>query len=340
MDVLVFGGTQFVGRYLTGELFDRGHDVTLYNRGETNPDLFPEADHVRGDRTVAADLQRLGDGPWDVVVDAIAYDPDHVRQSTDYLVDRADWYVLISSVAAYEPRTEPGIEEDAPVQTDPPGEGDREVEWWHTEYARNKVACEEIVRETFGEDGTLVIRPGMLFGPHDPVGYFTHWVGRLRHGGDVLVPDARDQPVQLLDARDLGTFVAELVDRDVRETVTAVGPAESLTFGEIVETVRDAVPGDATLHWVPEEWLLEQDVTPAFEQLPFWLPDPEVTGYCGMSDARARSYGLTTRPFAETVADVVAWYERVHGSRPEWTPRDGALDRDREHELLSAHRDT
>lgn len=133
MDILVIGCTRFVGRHLADELLGRGHDLTFFHRGETNPDLYPAVDRVLGDR--GTDLERLGDRTWDGVVDTCGYTPEHVERSVEYLADRTDLYVFVSSAAVYEPTAEPGIDDTAPLQTAPPtGDG---VEWWHTEYARN-----------------------------------------------------------------------------------------------------------------------------------------------------------------------------------------------------------
>lgn len=181
----------------------------------------------------------------------------------------------------------------------------------------------------------------MLAGPHDPVNYFTYWVARLHRGGDVLVPDVRDQPLQLLDARDLASFTADLIDRSVAGAFTVTGPASQLNVGTFVETIREHVGPDATVLWVDEAWLLEQDVHPTWERLPYWLPGDAVEGYCRMSTAKARDHGLSVRPLAETVVDVRDWYEEsVLGERDEWVdgvPPDRGLAPDEEADLLAAH---
>lgn len=337
MQVLVIGGTRYVGRHLAGALLELDHDLTFFHRGETNPDLFPEVDRVFGDRET--DLDRLGDRTWDVVIDTCGYTPEHVDLAVEYLRDRADRYVFISSAAVYEPTSEPRIDETAAVQTEPPaGDG---VEWWHTEYARHKVACEAIVLDAFGESNSLVIRPGMVIGPHDPVGYFTYWAVRLWRGGDVLVPDVRDQPLQFIDVRDLAAFTSEMVDRSVNDVFTVDGPAEPLTFGAAIETLRDQFRRESTLHWVETEWLLDHDVTPPWEKLPYWLPGDAAEGYCRKSTEKARRHGLESRPLAETAADVIDWYRREDvGEREGWDdglPPDRGLGPDEEAELLAAY---
>lgn len=315
MDVLIIGGTRFVGRHLAAELLARNHDLTFFHRGQTNPDLFPEVDRVLGDRTT--DLANLGDRTWDVVIDTCGYDPDHVDCSVEYLGDRADRYVFISSGAVYEPTSRPGLDETAAVQTDVPSED--EVEWWHTEYARNKVECEEIVLDAFGESDAPVIRPGMVMGPYDPMNYFTYWVLRMDRGGDILAPAVGYQPLQFIDARDLGGFIGALVDRDVSGVFTVDGPAEPLTVGSFLETLQRHLDSESSIHWVAAEWLLAQDLGTPWEVLPYWLPGAAAEGYCRMSNTKAMDHGLTFRPLTESAADVLDWYEREGlGEREEW----------------------
>lgn len=316
MEILVIGGTRFVGRHLATALLARDHDLTFFHRGQTNPDLFPEVDRVLGDRTT--DLHRLGDDPWDVVIDTCGYTPAHVETAVEYLSPRADRYVFISSAAVYEPTTEPGIDETAAVQTDVPTSD--EVDWWHSEYARNKVACEAIVRDAFDESNALVVRPGMIMGPHDPVNFFTYWVLRLHRGGDVLVPAIRDQPLQFIDARDLGRFTAEAVDRSLAGAFTVDGPADPLTVSTFLETLQEHFGRESTLHWVDQEWLRGRDLGTPWEVFPYWLPGEEAEGYCRMSTRKAVRHGLTVRPVTESAADVLDWYERDRlGTREEWS---------------------
>lgn len=339
MDILVIGGTRFVGRHLAEDLLSRGHDLTFFHRGETNPGLFPAVDRVFGDRET--DLENLGDRTWDVVIDTCGYTPEHVERSVDYLVDRTDRYVFISSAAVYEPTAQHGIDEDAAVQTEPPTSN--EVEWWHTEYARNKVQCEAIVSDAFDDSNALVIRPGMLMGPHDPVNYFTYWAVRMHRGGDVVAPDVRDQPLQFIDARDLAAFTSDVIDRSISGVFTVDGPGEQLTFASFLETLRDCVGIDANIHWIDEEWLVAHDVHPPWERLPYWLPGQASEGYCRMSIAKAKNHGLSFRPLAESAADVLEWYDRdVRGERDEWVdglPPNRGLRPAEESELLAAYRE-
>lgn len=337
MDILVIGGTRFVGRHLVEVLLGRDHDLTLFHRGETNVDLFPRTDRILGDRTT--DLDAIGDRTWDIVIDTCGYTPEHVEPSTEYLQNRTDRYVFISSAAVYEPSAEPGIDEASPVQSGaPPSDA---VEWWHTEYARNKVECEAIVLDRFGESAALIIRPGMVMGPYDPLNFFTYWVLRMHRGGDVIAPPVGDQALQFIDARDLASFTADMVDRVVADVFTVDGPEDPLTVRSFLKRLRNHFGGDATLHWLEEDWLAARDVGTPWEALPYWLPGDAAEGYCRMDNSKAIAHGLTFRPTTESADDVLDWYEREglaeHDDWAHGLPPDRGLSPDREFELLAKY---
>lgn len=314
MQVLVIGGTRYVGRFIVAELLDRGHDVTLFHRGETNVDLFPGLERVLGDRVT--DIGRLGERTWDVVIDTCGYEPAGIAPAVAHLADRTERYVFVSSVAVHEPTSRPGITEDSPLQHDP--EPDDPVVWWHDDYARDKVACEELVRETFGPDRTVVLRPGMLVGPHDPVWYLPTLVARFRHGGRVLVPAVGDQPVQVLDCRDLAAFTGRLVDAGTVGTFLVDG--HPVTHGEILTQVAAAVGTPVDVVAADEPWLLARsEVDEPWFRFPYWLPGDAAIGYGGIDVSKALGEGLTLRPLATTVQDVTAWYDGAgFAGREDW----------------------
>lgn len=310
----MIGGTRYVGRFIVRELLDRGHDVTLFHRGRTNTELFADLDRVLGDRVT--DIGRLGDRDWDVVIDTCGYEPGEVAPAVEHLADRTERYVFISSVAVHEPTSHPGITEDSPVQRDP--EPDDPVAWWHDAYARDKVACEDLVLATFGPERTLVLRPGMLVGPHDPIWYLPTLVARFRRGGRVLVPAVADQPVQVLDCRDLADFTGRLVDAGTVGTFLVDGPP--VTHGEILQGVAAAVGTPVEVVAVDEQWLLARpEVDEPWEQFPYWLPGDEALGYGGIDVSRALGHGLSPRPLASTVQDVAVWYDAGgFAAREDW----------------------
>ena len=239
----------------------------------------------------------------------------------------------------YEPTSQLGIDETAAIQTDVPTSN--EVEWWHTDYARNKVECEELVLDAFGESNALIIRPGMVMGPYDPVNFFTYWVLRMYRGDDIIAPAIGDQPLQFIDARDLGEFTSELIDRSPSGVFTVDGPAEPLTVATFLETLQNNLESESTIHWIEEEWLLAHDLGTPWEVLPYWLPGDAAEGYCRMSNTKAMNHGLTFRSFTESADDVLDWHDREElNEREEWShglPPNRGLSPAKETEMLEEY---
>jgi 2'-hydroxyisoflavone reductase len=320
MRLLVLGGTQFLGRHVVEAALERGHAVTLFNRGQTRPELFPGVERLVGDRD--GDLAALEQGAWDAVVDTSGYVPRVVRQSAELLEPRVRRYLFVSSISVYADVSEPGVDEDAPVAQ---LEEDTE-EHRGPAYGALKALGEDVVREVYGERATIV-RPGLIVGPWDPTGRFTYWPVRIAAGGDVLAPEPRDAAVQVIDGRDLAEFLVRLLEEDVAGTFNATGPEEPLTL----EQVLTACPGEARLVWTPGEWLIEQGVQPWME-LPLWLGnDPEYAGFARVDVSRALQAGLTFRPLERTIVDTLAWQRS--GEAPIDPP--AGLEREREQELLA-----
>lgn len=326
MRILVIGGTKFVGRAIVETALERGHDVSMLNRGQTNPDLFPSVERFTGDRETQLDV--LGNGKWDAVIDTCGYVPRVVRLSAEYLKDRIKTYCFISTISVYDAPNTPFYEnEDAPLGT-MPDETTEEITG--ETYGPLKVLCENVVNELYG-DNALNIRPGLINGPHDPTNRFTYWVTRLARGGDVLVPAPRNQPVQVIDARDLAAFTITLLENDTHGTFHATGPDGGVTFAHVIGEIQRQVGNEANLIYVPEKFLLEQEVGPWVE-LPLWMPD-EGGGYRIMSldIRRALDAGLTLRPLAETIRDTLDWAES-----PDYVQGNAGLAPEREKELLEA----
>ena len=293
MRLLLLGGTKFLGRHAVAHALEQGHDVTTFTRGRTNPDLFPEAEHLTGDRD--GELDALHGRSWDGVIDTSGYVPDVVRQSAELLRDAAARYVFVSTISVY---------------------GDPEEE-----YGANKLACERVVEEVYGDRSTRV-RAGLIVGPYDPTDRFTYWPRRLAAGGDVLAPGDPAQPVQLVDGRDLAAWLVQLALHGPGGTFDATSP--QTTLGAVLERLR----GDANLVWVDGQQVLDAGVEPWLE-LPLWLPED---GWPLMerdvSDAVAA--GLTFRALEETARDTYAWDRAAPGERP-------TLTREKEAEILRLH---
>jgi 2'-hydroxyisoflavone reductase len=206
MDLLVLGGTRFLGRHLVEEALGRGHQVTLFNRGESNPGLFPEVEELRGER--GGDLSPLRGRRWDAAIDTSGYLPREVRRSAEILAGSAGHYTFVSSISVYEDFARTGIDEDAPV-LEPPDPEPVELDW--ELYGGLKVGCERAV-EAAMPGRALVVRPGMIVGPHDYTDRFPYWRRRVAEGGDVLAPGDPERQVQLIDARDLAGWMLRMAE--------------------------------------------------------------------------------------------------------------------------------
>jgi len=333
--LLILGGTKFLGRAASEAALARGHELTLFNRGATNPDLFPEAEKLRGDRD--GDLRALEGGSWDAVIDPCGYVPRVVRASAELLSGAGvAHYVFISSISAYSelPRD---YDESAPLDEleDPASE---EV---MRDYGPLKVACERVVEEVFPGRSSL-IRAGLIVGPHDPTDRFTYWPARLARGGDVLAPGSPDQPWQFVDARDLGAWLVRLCEERTPGAFNATGPVGGTTAGEVLETCRRVAASDAELTWVDDSFLLAHEVGEWME-LPLWVAQEGENATLHTADvSRAVAAGLATRPVEETVRDTLAWAAsrdgRGEGTVAMGTAEGVGLDPEKERRLLAEWR--
>ncbi len=322
MRLLVLGGTAFLGRHTVEAALARGEEVTIFTRGRTNPELFPEAEHLVGDRD--GDLDALSGRTWDGVVDTSGYVPRVLRQSAELLRGAVGRYVFVSSISVYAGFSRP-FDEESPlaVLDDPFNES---VE---SDYGALKAACEQVVEEVFAARGASV-RAGLLVGPYDPTDRFTYWPRRLAEGGDVLAPGDPAAPVQLVDARDLGAWLVELAEHGPGGVFNATGPAEPLTLGELLERANAAVGSDARLVWTDAQRILDADVQPWME-LPLWVPGDDWAGFMRAGTGRALAAGLRFRPLEETVRDTLAWSREAGEQRP-------TLTREKERAILAAGR--
>lgn len=323
MKLLVIGGTRFLGRHFVEATLERGHTLTLFNRGRTSPELFPGVERIAGDRD--GGLGALAGRTWDAVLDPSGYFPRVVGAAAAALAGRTGFYAFVSSISAYASPLVPGADESAPLAT----LADPNVEEITGEtYGGLKAACEREVTRVFGER-SLVIRPGLIVGPHDSTDRFPYWPRRLSRGGEVLAPANPGQPVQIIDARDLAGWLLTLIERGTGGTFNATGPAEPMTFGDVLERIRAALGAVATIRWVEGSFLLERGVQP-WTELPLWVP-PEDAGHDEVSNQRAIAAGLAFRPLAETARDTLAW---DLARPPEARASSPALRPEREAELL------
>jgi len=296
MDLLILGGTRFLGRHLVEVALERGHRVTLFNRGESNPGLFSEVEELRGER--GGDLSPLRGRRWDAAIDTSGYLPREARASAKLLADSVGHYTFVSSISAYEDFARTGIDEDAPV-LDPPDREPEEMSW--ELYGGLKVGCERAVEAAL-PGRALVVRPGMIVGPHDYTNRFPYWRRRVAEGGDVLAPGDPEQQAQLIDARDLAGWMVRMAEEGRTGVFNAAGPEYELTIRGMLEGIREATGSDARFVWASEEFLLDAGVEP-WEEMPFWVPK-EMAGVLSVDVGRAVGAGLVFRPLGETVRDV------------------------------------
>jgi 2'-hydroxyisoflavone reductase len=324
MRVLILGGTVFLGRHLVEAAQARGHQVTLFNRGQHNADLFPEVEKLRGDRDGGLDVLR--GRRWDAAVDTCGYVPRLVRDATTVLADAVDHYTFISSISVFRDFKVVGMDESAPVATldDPTVE-----EVTGEAYGALKALCEQAA-EVAMPGRVLVVRPGLIVGPHDPTDRFTYWPARVAAGGEVLAPGSPDWPVQFIDVRDLAEWTIRLIESRATGIYNATGPDYRLGMGPFLEACIAVSGANARLTWVGEEYLLGAGVAP-WSDLPLWVPEGEdYAGFARVDCGKAIAAGLTFRPLAQTIRDTLAW----DAARPHDDPPRAGISREREAELL------
>jgi 2'-hydroxyisoflavone reductase len=330
MKLLILGGTMFLGRHLVPAALARGHQITLFNRGKTNPDLYPEVEKIHGDRKVS--LEPLAGRRFDAVIDTCGYVPRVAGMAAHALSGSVDHYTFISSISVYADVRTRGQDEDAPlaVLTD---EATEEVTG--ETYGGLKALCERAVSAAM-PGRTLVIRPGLISGPHDPTDRFTYWPVRVARGGEVLAPGPPDASTQHIDVRDLAEWTIRAIESRSIGVFNATGPDYPLTWKEILDTCRRVSGSDATFTWVSAEFLAERGVAP-WSEIPLWV-QAEDQGMLDVNVRRAIAAGLTFRPLAVTVKDTLDWHATRPAPAGAAKPLRSGLAPEREAEVLAAWR--
>lgn len=302
--ILILGGTGFLGPHLVEAARPRGHMVTLFNRGKTNPGRFTDLEQLHGDRD--GDLKSLEGRKWDAVIDTSGYVPRIVRQSAELLAQNVAQYVFISTISVYGDSRAPGMDESAPTEKLPAGEEkSEEVKKY---YGALKALCEQTVSQVYGARATN-IRPGLIVGPGDPTDRFTYWPVRIDRGGEAMAPGDGNDPVQLIDGRDLALWTVKCVEEGHFGTFNGVGPAEKMVMKQLVDACVKASATPATITWVPWTFLEKKEVSP-WQDMPVWIPTQgEGAGFGQLSNKAALSRGLAFRPTDETVRDTLAWWK-------------------------------
>jgi 2'-hydroxyisoflavone reductase len=332
LQILVLGGTGFLGPHFVEAARAKGHKLTLFNRGKTNPtrfsgEAFKDIEQLHGDRKT--DMKALqGKRRWDAVLDTSAYIPADVTRSTRLLAKRVDQYLLVSTISVYAKMDKPGQDESAPLA---PLADPNLPEVTVESYGGLKALCEQAAEKEMPGRVT-VVRPGLIVGPGDNTDRFTYWPARADRGGEILAPGSAADPTQFIDVRDLAAFLLHLLEQQTYGTFNADAPAGTLTMGELLAASQRAAGTKSTVTWVPAEFLEAQQVS-AWQDMPVWIPPQgEYAGFGRLDTHKAQSAGLTYRPLDVTVADTLAYWRTLPAERRA-KPRAG-LSPQREAEVL------
>lgn len=299
--ILILGGTGFTGPYQVRYAVERGHSVTVFNRGRRQAELPASVEHLTGDRN--GQLDALKGKTWDVVIDVPSTYPRWVRDAATLLKDSAKQYVFISTISVYADTSKPGINESSPLATMP----DPTVEEMR-HYGAMKALAEAEAEKAF-PGRTTVIRPGLIVGPGDMSDRFSYWPVRIDRGGEILAPGDGTDPVQIIDARDLAEFIIRMAEQGATGIYNATGPRTPLTMAEMLYGIRAVTTSDVKWTWVPADFLREQKVSP-WGDMPVWVPGSgDTAGFARVDISKAVAKGLTFRPLADTAEATLAWYK-------------------------------
>lgn len=322
--MLILGGTGFLGPYLVESALKAGYEVTLFNRGKSDPGLFPELETLIGDRE-KGELDALKDRKWDVAIDTWSFGPNVIEDASAILKDNVGHYTFISTISVYSDNSIVNMDESGPLATIP--EGEKDIYQWKY-YGPLKVLDEQAAEKAF-PGRTLVVRPGLIVGPRDRSDRFTYWPVRIERGGEVLAPGNPSDPVQYIDVRDLAEFTIHAIDERLTGPFNATGPVSATAIAELLYGCKAVTGGDATFTWVNAEFL-EQEGVRAWMDMPVWVPPVgDGAGFATINCRKAIEAGMTTRPLAETVEATLEWWHGLsegarNGLAPdtEWNVRE------------------
>lgn len=328
LKILVLGGTGLIGPPMVERAIARGHEVTLFNRGKTNADLFTELEKLQGDRNddLASLVAQVDAGRrWDAVVDNTASIPRWVTQSAGLLSKAADYYLYTSSISAYADSSTPDADETAPVGTITPEDEAKVMtpkDITGENYGPLKARCEAEARKAFGDDRTCVVRPGLIVGPGDYSDRFTYWPVRVSRGGEVMAPGNPTDPVQFIDGRDLGEWYIRLVEAGTTGTFNGVGPRSPMSIAGMLYGIRATVDNDISFTWVPADFLAKHEVQ-EWMHMTVWVPPTgEYAGFSSTNIDRAIAAGLTFRPLSDTAVATMEYWNSLPAEKRE-NPRAG-----------------
>jgi 2'-hydroxyisoflavone reductase len=339
LKILVLGGTGLIGPPMVEYALARGHELTLFNRGKTNTQLFPDVEKLKGDRNddLSSIAEAVADGRrWDAVIDNTASIPRWVTASARLLAEAADLYLYTSSISAYADASVPGADESAAlghISAEDEAAVLTTKDITGENYGPLKARCEEEARTAF-PDRAIVVRPGLIVGPGDYSDRFTYWPVRVYRGGEVMAPGNPDDPVQFIDCRDLGEWYIRLVEDRAVGTYNGTGPRSPMSISGLLHGIRATIDNEISFTWVPADFLEQHEVQP-WAHMTVWVPPVgEYAGFSASSIARALAAGLAFRPLADTTTATMDYWRSLPEDRRA-TPRAG-LAADKETEVLKA----
>jgi len=330
--ILILGGTAFLGPAQVEYALARGHTVTLFNRGQTNPDLFPGVEKLVGDRA-EPDYSALEGREWDAVIDNSANVASWVMDAAPLLKDKVNRYLFVSSISAHTDNSIIDQDENGPVfSQEDYDEVIASEAGFGAAFGPNKAQAERETFKVFGEGG-IVVRPGLIVGPRDNSDRFTYWPVRIDRGGEVLAPGDGTDSAQIIDVRDLSEFMVRLLEAEASGTYVATGPESPLTMAGMLYGIRAITSTPVSFTWVSGDFLQEHEVM-GWTEMPVWVnPSPEMAGFSAYDVSKAIGAGLTFRPLAETARATLDWW--MSKPEEERTMRMG-IDPEKEAEVLSA----
>ncbi len=308
LKILILGGTGFIGPWEIEAAQAHGHEITLFNRGKSRPDLYPDLERLKGDRDPDKDdgLSALVGREFDVVIDNSGYYPRHVKASAELLGPNVRQYIYVSSISAYGNTSIVGQDETAVLATmEDPTIEEMGPQWEN--YGPLKALCEKAAEEAMPGRVT-VVRPTYIVGPGDHTHRFTYWPLRVREGGNVAVPGAPDDPIQVIDVRDLTEWIIHLAEQNITGIYNGCGPAHVLTMGEVVKTAKSVTGSDATFTWLSTNF---QDAHPDV-YFPIWTPyEGQYKGFHTFNNQNSIKAGLSFRPLSETIGDLLEQFDSL-----------------------------
>lgn len=331
LNILILGGTNFLGPAIVNAALDKGHNVDLFNRGITNPDIFPQLKHFKGDRSQGAEgYKSLDNRYWHIIIDTWSGNSAYVEDAAKYLQGATSHYLYTSSISVYKNFHEKNMDESAETVS-------LELAKDKWEYPENKYQSELFTQQYFPKAHTI-LRPGPIKGWRDTSNDLAYWLIKVMRGEKILGPGNGLDPLQFIDVKDVADYIVHCAERNIKGIYNTSGPLknESLTWNELLETAQKRLNKEAEIMWNSTDFLKKHEVRP-FDDMPLWLPKDTDPGFMSISSKKAIDTGLSYRPIEKTIKDIVKWFQIKYGEDFEFgkgTEASPGLARQKEEALL------